>query len=68
MFAAKGKSVDLKHTGSDIKIGETLYIFQDGKPVSQLTVTQTFHTKVTAKIVSASVAITKGMSYGRLKK
>ena len=65
VFTTKGKSVDLKHTGSDIKIGETLYIFQDGKPVSQLTVTQTFHTKVQAKVVKTSVVIKKGMSFGK---
>jgi ankyrin repeat protein len=68
VFATKGDSaVDLLYPGSKVKTGETLYVFQNGKPVSKLVVTQTFHTKVSAKVINTSVVITKGMSFGRLK-
>lgn len=65
VFSVSGKSVELQISSKDVKQGETLYILQDGKPVGTLQVTQTFHTKVKAKVIDSTVTIAKGMSFGR---
>jgi hypothetical protein len=67
VHAVNGKSLDLLIPGSTIRKGETLYILQDSKPVSKLQVTELYHTKVKAKVVTTTVTIEKGMSFGRWK-
>lgn len=66
VFAPKGGLVDLKYSGHDVRMGGILYVFQDGQPVCKMVVTQAFHTKLTAKIISSSVTLAKGMQFGKL--
>ncbi len=67
VFTVSGNSVDILCKAGAARTGKTLYLLQDGKPVGKLQVTQTFHTKVKAKVIESSVTVVKGISVGRWK-
>ena len=66
VLTTKGNLVDLKYTQKVFKLGDVLYVFQNGELVGKLAITQILPMKITAKIINTSVTIAKGMSFGKL--